>query len=94
MSLYMENDTPSIQIRIVLATKILDDIAPKLYGGHNITFMDRLALAITWFKFLKQVSSNLLPDIPENPDKWGEEEIKKIADSLVIYARNLLGKAI
>ena len=91
MAMYIKDSDQPMQFRIILAMRILEEVAPKLYGGGNISFMDRLALAKTWYNFLKYTSSKLLPDISSNPNEWSEEDIRKIADSLVLYARNLIG---
>ena len=92
--MYMLDDKSAPQVRIALAMKILDEVVPRMFGARGASIVDRLAIARTWYYMLKHISSKYIPDISKNPDEWTEEDICKIAEKLVLFARDLLGKSI
>jgi len=80
--------------RVRLALHILTNIVPKLMD-NSVFISTRIAYAYTWYRFLCISGSGLCPkDIPDKIDGWGFDEIKKIADALVMYARKLLASTV
>lgn len=89
MSLDILEDTTPSGIRVRIALHILNDVVPRIMGGGNTTLIDRIAVAYSYYKLLCSIA-RCIEGIPEDPNKWGETTLKKIADNLIEYARHLL----
>ena len=87
MSLDMEllETQPTIKVRVGL--HIISSVVPRILDD-SIFIGERVALAYSWYLFMCKIS--LCPDVPKEMSKWGLNELQKVAEALIDYARKLL----
>jgi len=75
-----------------LAVHILDNVVRRILN-RGVFIGDRVALAYAWARFMCRHTPPLCEDLDMDIEKWGEEELRKVADKLSLLASNFLLKA-
>ncbi len=82
--------------KVKLAIYILNRVAPRIMN-LSAPSSYRIALAFTWYRFLcgkPRLYGAKCPEIDGDPNKWGKDELRKIAETLIDYATSLLVAAL
>jgi len=73
--------------KVMMALKIIDEVVPYILSSSDI--IHRAARAYAWYIYLCRVGRK--PGVKtDNYREWDNEDLRKIAEALVDYAKDLI----